>query len=83
MSAKEPDFQQLLPENDHHVDLEARNDAHLMNNDVNSFAWQGITVTVKDRETKQMKAILHNIDGIVEAGKTSLSVPTGCQCSKC
>ena len=81
MSAKEPTFQQLL-KNDH-VDLEASNDAHLMNSDVESFAWQGITVTIKDRETKQMKAILNNIDGIVKAGKTTLSIPTCFQCPDC
>src|SRR5690349_5103409 len=43
-------------------------DAHLLNTTVHSFAWKGITVTVKDRETKLPKTLVDNAHGIVEAG---------------
>jgi hypothetical protein len=43
-------------------------DAHL-NTTVHSLAWKGITVTVKDRETKLPKTIVDNVHGIVEAGQ--------------
>jgi len=47
-------------------------DTHLRNDEIKSFTWQGIEVTVKDHKTKQSKAILDGVDGVVEAGKTSL-----------
>jgi hypothetical protein len=52
------------------VDIEqkAGDEAHLQNTTVHNFSWKGVTVTVKDRITKQPKAILDNIDGIVKAG---------------
>ena len=52
------------------VDIEAKAvpDAHLMNDSVKTFLWQGVTVTVKDNKTGQPKAILNNVDGFVEAG---------------
>jgi hypothetical protein len=52
------------------VDIERKavGEAHLRNTTVHNFSWKGITVTVKDRDTKQPKAILDNIDGIVKAG---------------
>jgi hypothetical protein len=40
----------------------------LMNNTVSSFTWKNITVTVKDHKTKEPKAILDGVNGIVEAG---------------
>ena len=43
-------------------------DSTLKNNTVKSFLWKDITVTVPDRKTKQPKAILDGVDGIVEAG---------------
>ncbi|KFY40992.1 hypothetical protein V495_05137 [Pseudogymnoascus sp. VKM F-4514 (FW-929)] len=50
-------------------DLERRpTDAHLRNTTVKNFAWQDINVTVKDTKTKQAKALLHNVSGIVNAG---------------
>jgi hypothetical protein len=53
------------------VDIEqtAVDDAHLMNDTVQDFVWQGVTVTVKDFKTKEPKAILDNVDGIVKAGR--------------
>ena len=43
--------------------------AHLTNSTVQTFSWENITVTVKDRVTKQPKEILSNINGIVKAGR--------------
>ena len=45
-------------------------DSHLMNDTVKSFLWKDITVTVKDHKTKQPKAILDGVDGVVEAGRS-------------
>ena len=52
------------------VDIEQKavEDAHLMNDTVRNFTWQGITVVVKDHKTKQPKTILENVEGSVEAG---------------
>jgi hypothetical protein len=60
-----------LPQDVFNIDIEqtAVDDAHLMNNTVRNFVWQGVTVTVKDHKTKLPKTILENVDGIVEAGK--------------
>jgi hypothetical protein len=43
--------------------------AHLTNETVNSFSWSDVTVTVKDRATKQPLDILSGVNGIVEAGE--------------
>ncbi|KAF4341404.1 ABC transporter G family member 11 [Fusarium beomiforme] len=52
---------------------------HLLNTRIKNFAWRNITVTVKDRETKQPKAIVDNVEGIVEAGEIcALMGPSGC-----
>ncbi|KAG9239110.1 P-loop containing nucleoside triphosphate hydrolase protein [Amylocarpus encephaloides] len=51
----------------------------LMNSSVQSFLWNRITVTVKDRETKQPKLLLDSIDGVVKAGEmVALMGPSGC-----
>lgn len=42
--------------------------ARLKNTTVKHFVWQDVTVTVQDRATKQPKAILENVDGVVLAG---------------
>ena len=34
-----------------------------------NISWKGVTVTVKDRETKLPKVIVDNVEGIVEAGE--------------
>ncbi|KAL3421408.1 ABC transporter [Phlyctema vagabunda] len=54
----------------HDLDIEqkAGDDAQITNSTVQSFAWQGINVTVKDHKTKQPKLLLDNVDGVVEAG---------------
>jgi hypothetical protein len=51
------------------VDIEkAPTEANLQNTTVRSFTWQGVSVIVKDRKTKQDKKILDDVDGIVNAG---------------
>jgi len=49
--------------------------AQLENTTVHNFGWQDVTVTVKDRATKQPIAILDNVNGFVNAGK--ISIPRG------
>jgi hypothetical protein len=43
--------------------------SHLTNETVKSFSWDNVTVTVKDRATKQPLDILSGVNGIVEAGE--------------
>ena len=50
------------------IEREALAESHLLNTTVRNFAWRGVTVTVKDRETKQPKTIVDMCDGVVEAG---------------
>lgn len=56
-------------------DLEANGDEHpfLMNETVEHFSWKAVTVTVKDRETKQPKAILSGASGYVNKGDSPRS----------
>lgn len=51
------------------VDLE-RNDVSqfLMNHSVHNFSWNGLTVTVKDRQTKKARDLINNISGDVQQG---------------
>ncbi|KAI5460401.1 P-loop containing nucleoside triphosphate hydrolase protein [Mariannaea sp. PMI_226] len=52
---------------------------HLLNTNVKNITWRGVTVTVRDRETKQPKTIVDNVEGIVEAGEIcALMGPSGC-----
>lgn len=53
------------------VDIEQKvvDDCHLANDTVRNYVWRGVTVVVKDHDTKQPKAILQDIAGVVEAGK--------------
>ncbi|PMD35505.1 ABC-2 type transporter family protein [Hyaloscypha variabilis F] len=61
------------------VEQKALDNAHLMNDTVRNFVWQGITVVVKDHKTKEPKTILENIEGSVEAGEMcALMGPSGC-----
>ena len=50
------------------VERAAVAEAHLQNTTVRNLSWKGVTVTVKDRETKQAKVIVDSVEGIVEAG---------------
>lgn len=51
------------------VDLE-RNDAgqFLMNQSVHNFSWSGLTVTVKDRQTKKARDLINDISADVQQG---------------
>ncbi|KAK1756149.1 P-loop containing nucleoside triphosphate hydrolase protein [Echria macrotheca] len=61
------------------VEQHAVAEAHLKNTTIRNLTWKGVTVTVKDRETKLPKAIVENVEGIVEAGEMcALMGPSGC-----
>lgn len=66
------------------TDIEKQNggggESHLLRNTtVHNISWSGITVTVTDRETKQPKTLLDNVQGYVEAGELlALMGPSGC-----
>lgn len=51
------------------VELSAVDDTHLKNTTVRNFIWKNVTVTVKDNKTKESKAILDDVSGVVEAGQ--------------
>lgn len=52
--------------------------AQLTNTNIRSFAWKGVTVTVKDRQSQQPKTILSDVNGIVKAGELlALMGPSG------
>ncbi|KAF2128401.1 ATP-binding cassette transporter-like protein [Dothidotthia symphoricarpi CBS 119687] len=52
--------------------------AHLTNDVVESFSWEDVTVSVKDRKTKMSVDILDGISGFVEAGEMlALMGPSG------
>lgn len=53
------------------VEKGAADYAHLTNTTVHSFSWEDVTVSVKDRTTKQPLDILSGVDGVVEAGTNS------------
>lgn len=44
-------------------------DRHLDNSTVKNITWSGVTVTVKDRETKKPKKIVDDAAGAVQAGE--------------
>ncbi|KAF5242804.1 hypothetical protein FAUST_3140 [Fusarium austroamericanum] len=70
-----------LKGSDYSMDSEQRPVAekHLVNTTIKNFTWSNVTVTVKDRETKQPKAIVDDVQGIVEAGEIcALMGPSGC-----
>lgn len=52
------------------IELSAVDDTHLKNTTIRNFIWKDVTVTVKDNKTKQPKAILNDISGVVEAGQS-------------
>jgi hypothetical protein len=68
-----------IPNIDVDIDIEKSSGgdyAPLTNSTVQSYAWENISVTVKDRETKQPKTIVSKINGIVKAGKYLLATKT-------
>lgn len=54
----------------HNWDIEQKavGDTHLMNDEVKSFSWKDINVTVNEAKTKSQKVILESSDGFVESG---------------
>ncbi|KAL4961981.1 putative ABC transporter [Aspergillus stella-maris] len=65
---------------DFNTDLE-RNDADqfLMNHSVRDFSWNDLTVTVKDRRTKQPRNLIEGLNGSVQQGELlALMGPSGC-----
>jgi hypothetical protein len=39
-----------------------------MNHSVKTFSWTGLTVTVKDRQTKEARDLINDITGDVQQG---------------
>jgi hypothetical protein len=65
-----PDIRQISEASSFSHDFEKNGDyTHLNNEAVKSFAWENVTVTVKDRQTGGPKAILENSFGAVQAGE--------------
>jgi hypothetical protein len=51
------------------LDLEHNEASHfLMNGSVSRFSWSGLNVTVKDRQTKRPRDLIHDISGDVRQG---------------
>lgn len=51
------------------LELNAVPSAHLVNDIVQTFGWQAMNVTVKDRVTKSPLSILTDANGLVKAGE--------------
>jgi hypothetical protein len=45
--------------------------AHLTNTTVHGYSWEDVTVTVKDRGTKESVDLLSGVNGLLEAGMQS------------
>ncbi|KAJ5655969.1 hypothetical protein N7507_007919 [Penicillium longicatenatum] len=62
------------------LDLEHNEASHfLMNGSVSRFSWSGLNVTVKDRQTKRPRDLIHDISGDVRQGElVALMGPSGC-----
>lgn len=58
------------------IESHAVAEAYLQNTTVRNISWRGVTVTVKDRETKQPKTIVDNVQGYVEAGESYTTLCT-------
>jgi hypothetical protein len=60
-----------------HVDIEKGTAgvdyAHLTNSTVHGYSWEDVTVTVKDRGTKEPVDLLSGVNGLVEAGMQSFA----------
>lgn len=49
-------------------DIEDADSRFLMNHSVKNFSWSGLTVTVKDRQTKEARDLINDISGDVQQG---------------
>ena len=49
-------------------DIEDADSRFLMNHSVKNFSWSGLTVTVKDRQTKEARDLINDITGDVQQG---------------
>ncbi|KAI9043872.1 putative ABC transporter [Aspergillus affinis] len=60
-------------------DLEQNEHQFLMNQAVQTFSWTDLTVTVKDRRTKQPRNLIEGSSGLVQQGElVALMGPSGC-----
>ncbi|KAL4897967.1 P-loop containing nucleoside triphosphate hydrolase protein [Aspergillus ambiguus] len=60
-------------------DLERDDHQFLMNHSVRNFSWTDLTVTVKDRRTKQPRNLIDGSNGTVQQGElVALMGPSGC-----
>jgi hypothetical protein len=56
-------------------DLERNDrDQFLVNHTVHNFAWNDLTVTVKDRRTKKPLNLIEGISGSIQQGMSSLAI---------
>lgn len=63
----------------HSPDLERNEHQFLMNHAVQTFSWTDLTVTVKDRRTKQPRNLIDGSSGLVQQGElVALMGPSGC-----
>lgn len=62
------------------VDLEQGNGDFLMNTSVKSFSWSGLNVTVKDRQSKEPRDLIHDISGDVRQGNLFELGLSWCSC---
>lgn len=54
-------------------------DSGFANDQVQRFSWHDVTITVKDRKTKQPMQLLENVSGYLQAGELmALMGPSGC-----
>ncbi|TLD12721.1 uncharacterized protein PgNI_04482 [Pyricularia grisea] len=61
------------------VESSSASGAHLLNTTVKSISWANVAVKVTDRDSKQPRLILDNVEGIVNAGELlALMGPSGC-----
>jgi hypothetical protein len=55
-------------------DLERNDGRFLMNHSVKNFSWSGLTVTVKDRQTKTPRDLICDIGGDVQQGTCEVMI---------
>lgn len=53
----------ISPNSPGNPDLEKNDHQFLINHTVQEFSWSGLTVTVKDRQTKQVRDLINDVSG--------------------